>query len=81
VRDSGGTALTIDDPAAEAGQATLAARHGLFLERCAAAPFAALRTLVESGWLQAGARVVLVATAAGQRDAEWAPPPALEMAA
>jgi threonine synthase len=81
VRDSGGTALTIDDPAAEAGQATLAARHGLFLERCAAAPFAALRTLVESGWLQAGARVVLVATAAGQRDAEWAPPPALEIAA
>ncbi|WP_372619473.1 pyridoxal-phosphate dependent enzyme [Falsiroseomonas sp.] len=79
VRESGGAAIVVDDAEAEAAQAALAARHGLFLELCAAACFAALPRA--ANLLPDGARVVLIGTSAGMRDTATAPPPLLEMAA
>lgn len=81
VQGSGGIAIVIGDEVAEAAQAALAARHGIFLERCAAATYAAVGALVDSGWLAEGARVALIGTAAGQRDSTWVPSAALEMVA
>lgn len=73
-----GAALVVDDGAAEAAQAALA-RQGLFLELCAAAPFAAVPALHAQGLVPEGARVALIGTSAGQRDPAFAPPPPLEI--
>lgn len=81
VQGSGGTAIAIGDAAAEAAQAGLASRHGIFLELCAAAAHAALPRLLAAGVLRAGERVVAIGTAAGQRDPGWPAVPPLEMAA
>jgi threonine synthase len=79
VRRTGGAAIVVEDAAAEAAQSELAARHGVFLELCAAACFAALPAAAAE--LPPGARVVLIGTSAGTRDATAPPPPDLEMAA
>jgi len=79
VRDTAGTAMVVEDHAAEAAQAELAACHGIFLELCAAACFAALPRAIEAKLLQEGARVVLIGTSAGARDAAAPEPPPLEM--
>jgi threonine synthase len=81
VQASGGTAIAIEDAAAERAQAELAARHGIFLELCAAAAHAALPRLLAAGVLRAGERIVTIGTAAGQRDPAWPAVPPLEMAA
>ncbi len=71
VRDTGGVALVIDDAAAAAAQATLASRHGLLLELCAAATFAAVPRL--AGMLApSGGRVVLIGTASAALEAAYA---------
>jgi threonine synthase len=72
VRDTGGTAIAVPDAAAEAAQVELAARHGVLLELCAAATWAALHRLLDTGWLREGARAVLVGTSA--RDPAWLAP-------
>jgi threonine synthase len=79
VRGTGGRAIVVGDAAAEAVQSEVAARHGVFLELCAAACFAALPQAAAT--LPTGARVVLIGTSAGTRDGAAAPPPELDMAA
>jgi threonine synthase len=79
LRNTGGAAMVVDDVAAEAAQAELAAGHGLFLELCGAACFAALPRA--AALLGEGARIVMIGTSAGARDAAAAPPPPLEMTA
>ncbi|WP_137179820.1 PLP-dependent lyase/thiolase [Roseomonas sp. AR75] len=77
VRDTRGWAVVVSDEAAEAAQAELATRHGLFLELCAAAGFAALPRVASR--LEAGARIVIIGTSAAARDADAPAPPPLEL--
>jgi threonine synthase len=79
VRNTGGAAIVVEDASAEAAQLELSRRHGLFLELCAAACFAALPRAARL--VPEAARVVLIGTAAGAQDAAAPPPPPLEMAA
>ncbi len=67
LRASGGLAIAVGDAAATAAQLELF-QAGIPLERCSAAPLAALRRLRAAGALPAGARVVLVGTADGCRE-------------
>lgn len=64
LRETGGTALAVDDPTLRRALGELA-RHGLWLCPEGAALLPALRRLRESGWLAAGERVVLLNTGAG----------------
>lgn len=77
VRDTGGTALVVDDAQADAAQADLASRHGIFLELCAAACFAAVPRLHVAG----GTRIAVIGTSWGSRDPDFVPLPPLEIAA
>jgi threonine synthase len=81
VRETGGAAIAVADAAALEAQVALAARHGIFLELCAAAAHAAVPRLLSSGTLRKGERVAAVGTAAGQRDPTWPILDPLEMAA
>ena len=65
VRDSGGTAIAIDDDAAAQARAALA-RQGVLLELCAAAGHAAVPRLAAQGVLGPGDKVVLIGTASGR---------------
>jgi len=64
LRETGGTALAVDDPTLRRALGELAG-HGLWLCPEGAALLPALRRLRESGRLAAGARVVLLNTGAG----------------
>ena len=64
LRETGGTALAVDDPTLRRALGELA-RHGLWLCPEGAALLPALRRLRASGRLAAGARVVLLNTGAG----------------
>ncbi|WP_185640777.1 MULTISPECIES: pyridoxal-phosphate dependent enzyme [unclassified Burkholderia] len=68
VVDTGGTALVIADELADAAQHDLAQRSGIYLELCAAAPYAAIPHLLAQGHLAGTDRVVLIGTSAGYRD-------------
>ena len=67
LRASGGLAIDVGDAAANAAQVELVNR-GIALERCSAAPLAALRKLRAWGVLPRGSRAVLLGSADGRRE-------------
>ncbi|MCW3638101.1 MULTISPECIES: threonine synthase [Burkholderia] len=68
VVDTGGTALVISDDMADVAQHVLAQQSGIYLELCAAAPYAAIPRLLAQGHLARTDRVVMIGTSAGYRD-------------
>ena len=67
LRASRGLAIDVDDDAAAEAHTELL-RMGIPLERCSAAPLAALRRLRATGVLDAGSRAVLIGTSDGRRE-------------
>lgn len=65
LRQSGGTALAVSDPAILQAQAKLAAAEGIFAAPEGAATLAALEVLVARGWVQPDERIVLFNTGTG----------------
>lgn len=72
LRASGGLAIDVGDAAAHAAQVELV-RQGIPLERCSAAPLAALRRLRATGTLPQGSRAVLLGSADGRREDPFEP--------
>ena len=68
VRQSGGTALKIDDDALVDWQRRLASETGLFVEVSSAAALAAIDRLTQNGTIGAEDTVVAVLTASGLKD-------------
>jgi len=73
IRASGGTALTVTDDALIADMGTLARSEGISAAPEGAATLAALRTLVERGFLQREDRIVLFNTGAAWKYQELFP--------
>jgi threonine synthase len=73
VRQSGGTALTVSDAALVADMATLARMEGVSAAPEGAATLAALRLLLERGFLDKDERIVLFNTGAAWKYAETLP--------
>jgi threonine synthase len=73
VRQSGGTALTVSDAALLADMATLARTEGISAAPEGAATLAALRLLLERGFLGRDERIVLFNTGAAWKYAETLP--------
>ena len=69
VRDSGGTAVAIDEDDALLWQRRLAAEEGLVVEPSAAAAASGAHILMERGVIARGARVVVIVSGSGFRDA------------
>ena len=69
VRQSGGTAVTLDDDALVDWQRRLASGTGLFVETSSAAALAAVDRLTENGTIGPDDTVVAVLTASGLKDA------------
>ncbi len=69
VRQSGGTAVSLDDDALIEWQRRLAAGSGLFVETSSAAALAAVDRLTENGTIGPEDTVVAVLTASGLKDA------------
>jgi len=67
VRDSGGTAVAVDDPAIVAAWCDLAHRHGLLVCPEGAATYAAYRQLRAAGWLDENTSCVLFNCASGHK--------------
>jgi threonine synthase len=65
LRDSGGTAVAVSEEAIRAAQAQWAACEGMFVAPEGAAALAAAQHLVQAGWLDPAARVVLYNTGTG----------------
>ncbi|MGC1215490.1 MAG: threonine synthase [Micromonospora sp.] len=65
LRESGGTAIAVDDPEILADLRDFAAREGLLLGPEGAAGLSAARHLRAGGWIRSGERVVVLNTAAG----------------
>ncbi|MBZ0299313.1 MAG: threonine synthase [Anaerolineae bacterium] len=65
VRESGGTALAVEDEDTLLALTEIGSQEGLFVAPEAAATFVALKTLVERGDIQADERVVLFLTGTG----------------
>ncbi|WP_051482124.1 threonine synthase [Paraburkholderia nodosa] len=68
VVDTAGTAIAISDEMAAVAQRDMAKQFGIYLELCAAAPYAAIPHLLTQGHLVRTDRVVLIGTSAGYRD-------------
>ena len=68
VIETGGTALVVTDEMADVAQRDLAHQYGIYLELCAAAPYAAIPSLLAQGLLTKTDKVVLIGTSAGYRD-------------
>ncbi|PQV42987.1 pyridoxal-phosphate dependent enzyme [Paraburkholderia sp. BL21I4N1] len=68
VIETNGTALAISDEMAAVAQRDLAKKFGIYLELCAAAPYAAIPHLLAQGCLAPTDKVVLIGTSAGYRD-------------
>jgi threonine synthase len=65
LRESGGTAVAVGDDEILAAQREMARAEGVFAAPEGAATLAALRRLVDEGWVQAQERVVLFNTGSG----------------
>jgi threonine synthase len=65
VRESGGTAVAVDDAQILAELAALASSEGTWICPEGAACLAAVRRLREAGWIEAGERVVVLNTGSG----------------
>lgn len=81
IRESGGTAASVDDEAILAAQAELA-RNGIFVEHSCALPLACLPGLLARGALRRDETIVCVLTASGVRWSDQMPefPPVPEIA-
>ncbi|NWK44781.1 pyridoxal-phosphate dependent enzyme [Ralstonia pickettii] len=66
--ETGGTALVVTDEMADVAQRDLARKHGIYLELCAAAAYAAIPALLAQGHLVRTDKVALIGTSAGYRD-------------
>jgi threonine synthase len=79
VIESGGEAVTVDDPQILEAIPELAQRSGVFAEPSAAAVYAGLKKMVSEGRVQRDERVVCMVTGNGLKDTpralEAAPPP------
>ena len=65
VRETGGTAVAVDDPDLLAAQREVARQEGCFICPEGAACFAAVGQLREAGWLSARDEVVVLNTGTG----------------
>ena len=74
IRESGGTALTVSDAALLADMATVARTEGVSAAPEGAATVAALRLLLDRGFLGRDERIVLFNTGAAWKYAETLPP-------
>jgi len=74
IRESGGTALTVSDAALLADMATVARTEGISAAPEGAATVAALRLLLDRGFLGRDERIVLFNTGAAWKYAETLPP-------
>jgi threonine synthase len=72
IRSSGGTVAGVSDDEAFDMQQRLALEEGIWVEPAAAVSIAALRSLVEHGWLKPHERVVCLLTGAGFKDSNLA---------
>jgi len=72
VRASEGTVVGVSDEDAFEMQRRLAVEEGIWVEPAAVVSVAALRSLVEQGWIKAHERVVCVLTGAGFKDSKLA---------
>ena len=82
IRESGGTAVAIEDSEILQAQIDLARHEGIFAEPASCSTLAALRRLLMGGAIQRAQTVALIATGVGFKDmtsAEKAAPPALEI--
>jgi threonine synthase len=70
VRETGGTAIAVDDEALLADQREVARLEGSFICPEGAAGFAAVRQLRESGWLSEDDEVVVLNTGTGLKYPE-----------
>jgi threonine synthase len=70
LRDSGGTAIAVADEEMASGQLEMARREGIFPAPEGGATVAAVRRLVEAGWIGADDRVVLFNTGSGLKYPE-----------
>ncbi|MBN6207476.1 pyridoxal-phosphate dependent enzyme [Ralstonia pickettii] len=68
VVQTSGTALVVTDEMADVAQRHLALKHGIYLELCAAATYAAIPRLLAQGHLARADKVALIGTSAGYRD-------------
>ena len=73
VRDTGGTAVAVDDADILAAQAACAAAEGLLMCPEGAAALAAVATLRADGWLDGGEEVVVLNTGSGLKYPHTAP--------
>ena len=77
IRRHGGTAVAVSDDEIVDGVRSLATSEGIFVEPSAAAPIAAIRGLLASGWLGRQERIVAVTTGHGLKDVPAAALPAM----
>lgn len=68
LRESGGTAVAVDNDDTFRARDELREREGLLVEFSAAMPLAAVRKLVEAGEVSADDRVVMLVTSSGLKD-------------
>ena len=69
LRDTGGSALAVEDSDILRWQRMLAREEGIFVEPTSAAAFAGVESLLESGTIQRSESIVAVATGFGLKDA------------
>ena len=73
LRDTGGSALAVDDADLVRWQRMLAREEGIFVEPTSAAAFAGVESLLENGTIRRNEPIVAVATGFGLKDAIPAP--------
>ena len=69
LRDTGGTAATVEEQDIIRWQRLLAQREGIFVEPTSAAAFAGVEALIEGGKIQADESILVAATGFGLKDA------------
>jgi len=70
IKESGGTAVAVDDKEIIRAQSMLATLEGIFVEPASAAPVAALRPLIQKGVIARDESTVCIATGHGLKDPE-----------
>ena len=68
LRKSEGTAVTVNEEEISSWHACLPANEGIYAEPTSAAAFAGAKKLVESGVINAGARILIPVTGFGLKD-------------
>jgi threonine synthase len=68
VRESGGTAIAVSDDEALEAERLLSSMEGVFAEPSSATTVAAVKRLVDEGWIERGEKVVCLITGTGFKD-------------